>query len=413
MTAVSPRCSGLPSTGTSSPTVSLMRSSSRSISSAGTSASAAGTSSCVQSATSGVGSTATVAENLNGPSSSGRPSNSTSGLATGRIPESSAALQNHESRWLFSASCHTASRPTRATTTGTGAFPCRKPGRRSDAAMSLAACSKACWRSAWGTSTSRRTRLSGSSSTVAFTRGHCVRRASRVGRAYLHVVEVDHQPVGIVQGVNLPAGRPAETEDPGHRRLEVPALHRLCERAEPGSDAPRAVVGRVAVEVVAAGALEDDPYERITLDVDRDVARILAEGRLRLADLEARDTGLAAWIRVRSCELEDDPVVAVGRAHADMGEVREDVLVAGDLRIALHGSGRLLRLRGRGGLFGAGRALRRSRVGGDGLGGRRDGRNGAGLLGAVRAAARDKEREHESCGEGKQLGHEPDCRRPA
>src|SRR5512132_305717 len=212
----------------------------------------------------------------------------------------------------------------------------------------------------------------------------------------LDVVEVDDQPVRIVQGVNLPAGRPAETEDPGHRRLEVPALDRLCEGAEPRGDAPRAIVGRVAVEVVAARPLENDPSESITLDVDRNVARILAKGRLRLADLEARDTGLAAWIRVRSCELEDDPVVAVVRTHADVSEVREDVLVAGDFRIAFHRSGRLLRLRGRGDLFGAGRALGRSRVGGDGLGGRRDGRQGTGLLGAVRAAARDEGREHES-----------------
>jgi hypothetical protein len=97
-TTVSPACAGLPSTGVSAATLSRTRSSSLSMSSSGISASAAGTSSVVQSATSGCGSTATVAVNVKVPPSGGASWTSTSGLATGRIPDVSAALQNHPSR---------------------------------------------------------------------------------------------------------------------------------------------------------------------------------------------------------------------------------------------------------------------------------------------------------------------------
>ena len=59
--------------------------------------------------------------------------------------------------------------PTRASRTGIGTFPFRKPGIFKLPARSEAAWSIACSTSPLGTSTVMRTRLSGSSSTVAFT----------------------------------------------------------------------------------------------------------------------------------------------------------------------------------------------------------------------------------------------------
>src|SRR4051794_37420389 len=170
--------------------------------------------------------TETVALNLNVPPSSGRSSNSTSGLATGLMPDVSAAVQNQESRCPRSASCQTASRPTRAITTGTGAFPRLKPGNRRDSAMSVAACSNACWTSASGTSTSSRTRLSGSSSTFVFTKAIVSEPLGPTGRpaARLHVMEVEDQAVRVVQLLDMPARGATEAEDPGERRLEVAAL---------------------------------------------------------------------------------------------------------------------------------------------------------------------------------------------
>src|SRR5919198_3862218 len=119
-------------------------------------------------------------------------------------------------------------------------------------------------------------------------------------------MEVDDQPVWVVELRHLPAGGPAEAEDPGHRRLEVAAFDDLRERAEPGGKAPGPVVRGVAVEVVAARALEDDAGKGVALDVDGQVARIFGEGRLGRPDLEVRDAAVARRVRVRLRELEDD-----------------------------------------------------------------------------------------------------------
>ena len=128
-----------------------------------------GTSRLVQSASSGFGATGTVATKLNVSPCAGRTCHSTSGPATGRTPAVVAASQNQPSIWLRTASSATASRPTRATTTGIGTFPVRKPGTLIDPARSEAACSSACSTASSGTSISRRTLLSGSSSTFVFT----------------------------------------------------------------------------------------------------------------------------------------------------------------------------------------------------------------------------------------------------
>ena len=91
------------------------------------------------------------------------------GAETAWMPASSAAFQNQPSRWPRTASSQTASRPMRAVTTASGAWPGRNPGIRVLAARSVAACSNACATSCSETSTARRTRFSGSSSTVVFT----------------------------------------------------------------------------------------------------------------------------------------------------------------------------------------------------------------------------------------------------
>src|SRR5439155_24752420 len=61
------------------------------------------------------------------------------------------------------------SRPTRASSTFWGNLPMRKPGILAVAARSVEACSTACFMWSLETSTSRRTRFSGSSSTFVFT----------------------------------------------------------------------------------------------------------------------------------------------------------------------------------------------------------------------------------------------------
>src|SRR6266542_1057759 len=76
-----------------------------------------------------------------------------------------AAFRNQPPMWLSTASLKIRSRPIRVSSTCAGTLPFRKPGTLSDRARSEVACSTACWRSACGTSTVRRTRLSGSSST--------------------------------------------------------------------------------------------------------------------------------------------------------------------------------------------------------------------------------------------------------
>src|SRR5438876_9336807 len=83
----------------------------------------------------------------------------------------SAAFQNQPPMWLSTASLKMRSRPTRASSTFCGTLPLRKPGTFVLAARSDDACSTACFTCSLGTSTSRRTRLSGSSSTLVFTVG--------------------------------------------------------------------------------------------------------------------------------------------------------------------------------------------------------------------------------------------------
>src|SRR6266545_2665204 len=75
------------------------------------------------------------------------------------------------------------SRPTRASSTFCGTLPLRKPGILVLAARSEVACSTACFTWSLGTSTSRRTRLSGSSSTFVFTVRPFCQHASGLGPA--------------------------------------------------------------------------------------------------------------------------------------------------------------------------------------------------------------------------------------
>src|SRR5690242_4434781 len=70
--------------------------------------------------------------------------------------------------WDSTASVKMRSRPIRASSTFWGTLPLRKPGIFVEAARSDDACSTACLRWSTGTSTSRRTRLSGSSWTFVF-----------------------------------------------------------------------------------------------------------------------------------------------------------------------------------------------------------------------------------------------------
>src|SRR3954452_14286777 len=78
---------------------------------------------------------------------------------------SAAAFMNQPPMWLSTASLKIRSRPTLASSTRIGTLPLRKPGTFADWARSELACSTACRRSACGTSTLSRTRLSESSST--------------------------------------------------------------------------------------------------------------------------------------------------------------------------------------------------------------------------------------------------------
>src|SRR5918995_2329577 len=84
--------------------------------------------------------------------------------------EPAAAFQNQPPMWLSTASLIRRSLPTRASRTGIGTLPLRNPGIFRLPARSEAAWSIACLTSPLGTSTVIRTLLSGSSSTVAFTR---------------------------------------------------------------------------------------------------------------------------------------------------------------------------------------------------------------------------------------------------
>src|SRR5215211_4288631 len=79
-------------------------------------------------------------------------------------------MRNQPPMWLSTASLYSRSLPTRASSTGIGTLPLRKPGIFRLPARSDAAWSMACLTSPLGTSTVMRTRLLGSSSTVAFTR---------------------------------------------------------------------------------------------------------------------------------------------------------------------------------------------------------------------------------------------------
>src|SRR6266536_4630073 len=79
--------------------------------------------------------------------------------------ELAAAFRNQPPMWLSTASLKIRSRPILACRTCVGTFPLRKPGILAEPARSEVAWSTACLRSACGTSTVSRTRLSASSST--------------------------------------------------------------------------------------------------------------------------------------------------------------------------------------------------------------------------------------------------------
>src|SRR5437764_13630347 len=81
-----------------------------------------------------------------------------------------AAFRNQPPMWVSTASPKTRSRPSRARSTCGGTLPLRNPGTLTDPARSEVACSTACFTSARGTSTVRRTRSSASSSTWVCTR---------------------------------------------------------------------------------------------------------------------------------------------------------------------------------------------------------------------------------------------------
>src|SRR5947208_3455317 len=201
---------------------------------------------------------------------------------------SAAAFMNQPPMWLSTASLKMRSRPIRVSRTRCGTLPLRKPGILTERARSEVACSTACRRSACGTSTLSRTRLSGSSSTcVAITRPIQAKglglpvRALPVVRLAVVVVEVlkprhqaDAAEVDLVRArvpndvVRL-AGAVGEVGDPvgaGNDRMRDPSSRR------PGDDVARTEVMRLGLaprvrrrrpELQRPGPLEHD--ERLGL----------------------------------------------------------------------------------------------------------------------------------------------------
>ena len=149
-----------------------------------------GTSTVVQSASSGLGCTSTVAVKLHVSSSEAGRSYSYWGCAIGWMRELAAAFQNQPPIWLSTASVNSRSSPRRARSTCVGTLPGRKPGTLTLPARSEVACSTAWRMSSRGTSTLRRTLLPASSSTWTATRpfkqtGFACRQRARVGHAPL------------------------------------------------------------------------------------------------------------------------------------------------------------------------------------------------------------------------------------
>ena len=99
-------------------------------------------------------------------------------LRDGADLASAAAFQNQPPMWDSTASLKIRFRPTRASSTFCGTLPFRNPGIFVLAARSDEACSTACFMWSLGTSTSRRTRFSGSSSTRVLTAAHSASRCS-------------------------------------------------------------------------------------------------------------------------------------------------------------------------------------------------------------------------------------------
>src|SRR4029079_12877898 len=128
----------------------------------------------------------------------------------------------------------------------------------------------------------------------------------------------------------------------GERRLEIARLRGLCEGPEAGREKARATVGRVAVEVVAGRALHDEVDKGVAENVEREVAWILSERRLCLANLVVGDAAVPCGVGLGLGELEDDPVEPVMGAHTNVRQVHEDAVLAAGLGLADDWRGRLL-----------------------------------------------------------------------
>src|SRR5438874_3002995 len=123
--------------------------------------------------------------------------------------------------WLSTASEYRRSLPTRLTRSGIGTLPLRKPGIRTLAARSLAACSTAWWTSCAGTWTVSLTLSSPTFSTTFAIAGPLDHAASVLGRG----ATAGHPPAADTQAVRLAAGRRghgAGARRPGALRAQPP-----------------------------------------------------------------------------------------------------------------------------------------------------------------------------------------------
>src|SRR5215208_7683183 len=158
--------------------------------------------------------------------------------------ERAAAFQNQPSMWLSTASAYRRSLPTRASSTGIGTWPLRKPGILTLSARSFAAWSTACFRSCSETSTLSRTRFSATSSTCAcigpFCRSGLFSGGDADSRVEQRVDDVDDE----VEHDDGERDRERDAED---RRQVVPrprAQRPPRDAAEPGQAEDRLDVDR-------------------------------------------------------------------------------------------------------------------------------------------------------------------------
>src|SRR5574338_1624994 len=126
------------------------------------------------------------------------------------------------------------------------------------------------------------------------------------------MLDVDHQPRRIVQRRDADAGRGAHADVPGADRLEVAAFDEVHQPGVARRKLRRAVVGDAAVRGDLGAAAQDDLPEVRTVDLERQAAGVLGEGRLSLLDRELRDA-------VR--ELERDAVVGIVLADTHVGDL--------------------------------------------------------------------------------------------